>query len=396
MSVKTLNRTLATNVLCVLLLIVCFRSAPTRPMTLNEQFQSTLAELQEQYQFPGATAAYILPDGTTGAFSVGLADLELGTPMSPDSRMLAASIGKMFVGATVLALVNDRLMNLDDPVSKWLGDRPWFLRVPNNSTITVRQLLNHTSGIPNHVEDEEFVRAMRGTLRSSSKGIPPEDLIEFVLGKPPLFKAGEDWHYTDTGYLLLGLIVEEVAGGSYYEEVAGRFLEPLHLTLTTPSDRLELPGLAAGYMADENAFMLPSKTTVRPGIMAWHPGLEWTGGGFVSNSKDLVVWAKALFEGKAIEGDYIEDLLRSVPVSDDETDVGYGTGVAIHLHGPFGSNYGHGGWIPGYSSSLRYYPEHGIAIAFQINTDIGIIDHSTSVVEDMENRLIALVVNSSQ
>ena len=391
---RKLHKKLTAIVLGILLLFFIIQSAFTEPMTLDEKFQSELVKLQEQYQFPGATAAYILPDGTIGTFAVGLADLELKIPMKPNSRMLAASIGKTFVGATILALVHDSLLSLEDPISKWLVDKSWFLSLPNNSTTTVRQLLNHTSGLPNHVEDEEFIQAMRNTLQSSSKSIPPEELIKFVLNKPPLFKAGEKWSYTDTGYLLLGLIIEKITGKTYYREITHRFLEPLQLTLTTPSDRLELSGLAAGYMADENIFGLPPKTTVSSGVMAWHPGLEWTGGGFVSNSKDLVVWAKALFEGKAINGDYIDDLLQSVPISNDETDVRYGSAVAIHLHGIFGSNYGHGGWIPGYSSSLRYYPDYGIAIAFQINTDIGIVDHSTSVVKDMENRLIELVLNS--
>jgi len=106
---------------------------------------------------------------------------------------------------------------------------------------------------------------------------------------------------------------------------------------------------------------------MRSGVMAWHTGLEWTGGGFVSNSKDLVVWAKALFEGRAIEGSYLDYLLQSVPISDDDPGTRYGIAVAIHENGPLGPTYGHGGWIPGYSSSLRYYPNHGIAVAFQSN-----------------------------
>ncbi len=256
----------------------------------------------------------------------------------------------------------------------------------------MRQLLNHSSGIANHVNEERFAHAFREKWRTLANPFRPEDLIAFALDRPPLFRAGEGWYYSDTGYLLLGLIIEKVTGHGYYEEATRRFLEPLHLSLTTPSDRLELPGLSAGYMAEENAFGLPAKTTVNPGIMAWHPGLEWTGGGFVSNSKDLVVWAKALFEGRAIEGSYLDDLLQSVPISDDDPGTRYGMAVAIHKNGPLGPTYGHGGWIPGYSSSLRYYPHYGIAIAFQINTDIGIVDHSTPVIEDMENRLAEVVV----
>lgn len=363
---------------------------------MKEQFQAELDALHLQYRFPGATAAYILPDGTVEAVAVGLADVELGTPMIPESRMLAASIGKTFVGATVLALARDSLLSLDDPVSRWLGERPWFSRLPNHEQITLRQLLNHSSGIANHVDEVEFIQALRKKWQTSSNPFPPEALIEYVLDKPPLFKPGQGWYYTDTGYLLLGLIIESATGHDYYEEVIRRFLKPLNLELTTPSNRSELLGLASGYMAEENPFGLPPKTTIHPGVMAWHPGVEWTGGGFVSNPKDIVVWGKALFEGRAIKGDYLDDLFTSVPISESDSLIQYGTAVAIHKGGPFGTVYGHGGWIPGYSSSLRYYPEYDVCVAFQINTDIGIVDHSTPVIEDMEKRLAEIVITAVQ
>ena len=79
-------------------------------------------------------------------------------------------------------------------------------------------------------------------------------------------------------------------------------------------------------------------------------------------------------------------------ISDDDPDTGYGIAVAIHENGPFGTTYGHSGWIPGYCSNLRYYPKYGVAIAFQINTDIGIVDGSTQLFKDMENRLAKVVI----
>lgn len=362
--------------------------------SLHERFQAELDSLQVQYHFPGATAAYILPDGTAEVFAVGLSDVELKAAMSQDSRMPAASIGKTFVGAVVLALAQEGRLSLDDPVSKWLGDRSWFSRLPNHEIITLRHLLNHASGIPNHVEMEQFGAAFSKRWMDREQTFSPEELIEFVLDKEPLFQAGEGWYYTDTGYLLLGLIIEKVTGRTFYDEIAERFLEPLHLTLTSPSDRPELPGLASGYMSETNSFGLPPKTTSSPGVMAWNPGIEGAGGGFVSNAKDLVVWAKALYEGRAMKGDYLEDLLKSVPVSEDDSTTRYGAAAAVHEGGPFGPTYGHAGWIPGYCSSLRYYPDYGVGIAFQINTDIGIIDGSTPVMEDMEIRLAEIVITA--
>jgi len=129
--------------------------------------------------------------------------------------------------------------------------------------------------------------------------------------------------------------------------------------------------------------------------MVWHPGIEWTGGGLVSNSRDLVLWGKALFEGHAMSAPYLAELLKSVPINPGTPDIQYGLGVAIYLTGPFGPVYGHGGWIPGYSSSLRYYPDHKIAIAFQINTDIGIVDNTTNVMREMETRLAEIVISAN-
>ena len=129
--------------------------------------------------------------------------------------------------------------------------------------------------------------------------------------------------------------------------------------------------------------------------MVWHPGVEWTGGGLVSNSRDLALWGAALFSGQALTGAYLGELLKSVAISPDTPEIHYGAGVAIHRTGPFGPVYGHGGWIPGYSSSLRYYPAHGVSVTFQINTDIGIVDDTTPVIQEMEAGLAKIVISGA-
>ena len=351
---------------------------------LPEDFQAALDALQQEYGFPGATAAYVLRDGTTAVAATGLADVEAGTPMTVESRMLSASIGKTFVGATVVALAQEGVLKLDVPVARWLGDRQWFERLPNGDVMTLRHLLNHSSGLPDHVHLEDFVNAVAHQWQETQNLLSPEDLIKYVLDMPALFEAGTSWAYSDTGYILIGLVIEEVTGRSYYEEVRERFLKPFDLLLTTPSDQLLLTGLAAGYMEAENSFGFPRKTLQADGTMVWHPGLEWTGGGLVSNAGDLARWGFLLFEGHAIRGDYLTELLRRIPISPEDAGIYYGSGIAIYRSGPFGPVYGHGGWIPGYSSSLRQYPDHGVTIAFQINSDIGIVDDSTAVISEME------------
>lgn len=366
---------------------------PLAAQSLADRFQSELDALREEHGFPGATAAYILPDGTIGVAATGEADSESGRSMDASSTMLAASVGKTFVGATALALVAEGRLGLDDPIANWLGELPWIHRLANNETITVRQLLHHTSGIANHVESESFVRAFGARWSSTDSPMSPEELIAHVLDQPALFHPGEGWSYSDTGYLLMGLIIEEVTGRSYYEEVARRFLAPFSLNATIPSNRVDLPNLATGYLAADNVFDLPGRTTDSTGSMVWNPAVEWTGGGLASNPRDLVRWARVLFEGEAVAGEYLGDLLTPHPL-DEQGQVGYGLGVAIHRASPFGTALGHGGWIPGYCTSLRYYADHGIGIAFQINTDIGVMDGSPSAIDEMERRLAAVVIDA--
>jgi D-alanyl-D-alanine carboxypeptidase len=379
--------------LCLFSLLIAVKQAMAVP-DLKGQFQAVLDSLQKQYRFPGATAAYVLKDGRVGVVATGVRDLESGAPMSVQSRMLSASIGKTFVGATVIALSREGVLDLDAPVSRWLGDRPWFGRLPNHAVITLRHLLNHTSGVADHVHLASFASEVSQKWRIAGNPFTPEELIQFTLDLPALFDAGTRWAYSDTGYILLGLVIEKATGRSYYAEITQRFLKPLGLSQTSPADRRLLAGLAAGYMATDNPFGFPRKTTRADGTMQWHPGFEWAGGGLVSTSRDLAVWGSALFRGHAMSGRYLADLVDSVPVSADSADVRYGAGVAIYRTGSYGPVYGHGGWIPGYSTSLRFYVDHGITVAFQINTDVG-IDDSTPMVRDMEARLAKIVISAT-
>lgn len=355
-----------------------------------EALSDLLAELHDRYDLPGATAAIALPDGRIVTAATGFADVEAGTPMQSDTRMLAASIGKTFVAATVLSAVAEGHIDEDDLLSDHLGDRVWVDRLPNADTITIGHLLRHTSGLPDHVHLEAFGAEMARRLAAGEDALPPEGAIGFVLGAEPLFTPGEGWAYTDTGYLLLGLVIEEVLGKAYYDAVAARFLAPLALTDIIPSDRRVIPGLAVGYTVPDNPFGMPPRTMDDAGALVWDPAMEWTGGGFASTFRDLAAWGRALFTGTAMEAPYLDRLLEAVPVAPDAPDILYGAGVAIYADTPRGPVYGHGGWIPGYVSSLRHYADHGVTVAFQINTDAGIVDDRTDLVPALEAALVEL------
>lgn len=358
----------------------------------QDRLQGLLDSFRQDYGFPGATAAMALPDGSIVMAATGLADEEAGTPMTSGSRMLAASIGKGFVAMTALSLESDGVLSRSDLVSQHLGDRDWFTRLPNYGTMTVGDLLRHTSGLPDHVHLETFQSEMAARMADGSAAFTPEEAIAFVLDTDPLFPAGEGWAYSDTGYLLLGLVIEHAGGAAYYDLVEERFLTPLGLTATSPSDTPTLPGLAAGYVGEDNPFGLPQRTMDDAGRLLWDPAMEWTGGGLVSTSRDLAVWGHALFADAAMEAPYLDRLLDGVPVSSDAPGIFYGAGVAIYADTPRGPVYGHGGWIPGYVSSLRHYADHGVTVAFQINTDVGIVDDSSDLVPALEAALADLAI----
>jgi len=316
--------------------------------------------------------------------------------MTPGTRMLAASIGKTFVSATVLALESEGGLSQADPLSAHLGARPWFADLPNGDAITLWQLLRHTSGLPDHPHLPAFQQAAAARIATGAPAFTPEEVVGFVMVAERLFAPGEGWAYSDTGYILLGLVIEEVTGRPYDAVVRERFLAPLGLDDTLPSDGPNIPGLAVGYTVPGNPFGLPARTANVAGRLVWDPGVEWTGGGFASTSADLARWGQALFTGRAMAAPYLDRLLDAVPVAGDVPGIRYGAGVAIYADTPRGPVWGHGGWIPAYVSSLRHYADHGITVAFQINTDAGVIDDSTDLVPALEAALANLALGTGQ
>ena len=209
-------------------------ATPVAADTVQTRLNDLLAGFAETYSFPGATAAIATPDGIVVTAAVGLADREAGEPMLPETSLLAASIGKSFVAMTALALESEGLLARSDLVSAYLGGHEWFNRVPNHATMRVGDLMRHGAGLTDHVHLEAFQAEMARRMGSGAAAFTPEEAIAFVLDTEPLFPAGTGWAYSDTGYLLLGLVIEEVSGRSFYDLATERFLDPLDLEGTAP------------------------------------------------------------------------------------------------------------------------------------------------------------------
>jgi D-alanyl-D-alanine carboxypeptidase len=127
---------------------------------IRESIQAKLDQLHAAAGFPGATIGFVLPDGRSGSVSTGVSDLATKRPLVPTDLMLAGSIGKTFVAAVMIQLAQEEKVNLDDKIDHWFKTEPWFARLANANDITIRMLLNHSSGISNHADDDKFYQAL--------------------------------------------------------------------------------------------------------------------------------------------------------------------------------------------------------------------------------------------
>lgn len=347
-----------------------------RYAALVARFQSAVDAQRALYSVPGITAAFVLPDGRMAKVASGFADAERKLPMTPDSRMLSGSTGKTVTAAVAMKLSLQKVWSLDDKLSKYLGERPWFHRLPNADALTIRLLLQHRGGLENYYDNPRFFAWYQARVAEDPAFVPGfETLIEFVCDRPALFPAGQGFNYTDVGYLLVGLAMESATSRVYYDLAREFYLDPLALTLTSPANARSIPGLAQGYANGRNSLLLGPTMIDAAGRLTYDPSIEFTAGGFVSNAGDLARWAFALYGGRALDATAVAEMLAVPAGVTSPRFYGLGVGVFPAAAG-LPQAYGHDGYIPGYRSSMRYYPATRIAISIQVNTEDGYWEQS--------------------
>ena len=341
-------------------------AAYAQPSSLQASLQLKLDEWHKAGAFPGATLGVVLANGKTLGLAVGFSDRDSKTHMEPSDRMPAGSVGKTFAAATALQLVKEGKIGLDDRIEKYLGGEAWFTRLPNAKDITVRQLMNHTSGLVRYEFKDQFTKDLTANPEKIWK---PAELVAYLLDEKAPFEAGKGWDYSDTNYIVLGMIIEKVTGRKFYDEANRRLLKPLELTDTIPQDGPRLKGLVQGYAGPNNPFGGKDAMIV-DGKFAINPQFEWTGGGYVSTAPDLARWAKMIYEGRAFSTDLLPQVLEGVPAPILGRENKYGLGVIIRQTAA-GVSYGHSGFFPGYMTDMMYFPEQKVAVAVQVNTSVG-------------------------
>jgi D-alanyl-D-alanine carboxypeptidase len=327
-------------------------------MTLSPQTIDALETALDRSltpDIPGAAIAITSPGGSWFGAS-GTANIAAQTPLQPNDRFEIGSITKTFIAITVLQLVESGKLSLEDTVTRWL---PTSVTdgIRNADQITIRQLLQHTSGIPDYTEP--LFQQAAGDPFVLFNNWTSEQLVGLVRDRPSEFAPGTNWSYSNTNFALAGLIVESATGNSLAKEIRDRILTPLDLKDTFFATEEEVPGgYIKGYWDFDRNGSLDDITLT---------DLSWAGsaGAMVSTTADLATFTAGLFKGRLLQPESLAQMLDAIPVESPNYS-SYGLGIGT-IESPNRFWWIHRGQTLGFRSNLWYAPAEDITYVELIN-----------------------------
>ncbi|MER8038058.1 serine hydrolase domain-containing protein [Streptomyces hydrogenans] len=284
-----------------------------------------------------------------------------------DDRYRVGSITKTFTATVLLQLQAEGRIDLDDPVEKWL---PGLVRGNGHDgrKITVRQLLNHTSGVYSYTEDPGFQQKVFGPgfLEHRYDTWNPRDLVGIATSHAPEFAPGTSWSYSNTNFVLAGLVIEKVTGRPYGKAVENRIIKPLKLRATSvPGTRVNVPSPSSpAYSTLGGEPSAPVHD-----VSALNPSLAHAAGEMISDSADLQTFYRALLKGRLLPKAELRELTTTVPVSAEYPEFRYGLGISWQKLSCGTEIWGHGGGIHGSTSEAYTTRDGRHTLAANINAD---------------------------
>lgn len=312
----------------------------------------------------------------------GTADLATGRQPRADDRFRVGSITKTFVATVVLQLEAEGRLNLDDTVDHWL---PGVVEGNGHdgTKITVRRLLNHTSGIYSYTDDADFKRKAFSTdfLQHRYDTWTPQQIVRLAMTHQPTFAPGTGWSYSDTNYVLAGMVIQKATSHSYAREIEQRILRPLHMDATTlPGTRARVPGpsgRAYSKLTGELAGPAEPNSPVYD-VTELNPSLAGAAGEMISNAPDLNRFYQALLSGQLLDGRQLAKMTTTEPIEGMPT-VSYGLGL-MKIKLSCGIDvWGHNGGIQGSISQAMATTDGGHVLSLNFNGDWNV--HEQRVVE---------------
>jgi D-alanyl-D-alanine carboxypeptidase len=316
------------------------------PVSLAHELDALLEQHLFDTRAPGVAAAVVLPGQGRWYGAAGLADAHEQRPVSTGDIFRIGSITKTFTAAAVLQLAAEGKLDLSDPVDQHV---PGF---DFSHEVTLERLLGHTAGIYNYTDDPSFLAASR-------EPASPEQVIAFALEHGQVFDPGTRYGYSNTGYYLLGLVLERVEGKPYHQLIRERLLEPAGL-LDTHLD---------GYEDDHCPLVTGHLIGASEGSFDFSMTWAWAAGALASPVEELCVWADALFRGAVLEDAWRDKMLTPSPQSES---AGRAYGLGAHIAERGGRRVvGHTGSTMGFTATLFIDPETGTCVAVETNDFFG-------------------------
>lgn len=318
------------------------------------KLQTLLDDTVSNSKIPGAVMSVQTPAGYWVGAS-GKADIS-GSVMTPNTQLRVASVTKQFVSALIMKLTEDNILSLDDTVAEWLPTA----EIEGSEDMTIAALLDHTSGVPDHEGNREFwerVAAEPNAVWTT------QDVLSLIEEKAPEFPAGTQWSYTNTGYYLLGLIIEKATGNTVADEIDARFFQPLGMERTAIS---RAGTKTEPYARDYSWFdMAPHEGLID--TSEWNLSWDWTAGSAVTSAADMLIWGRELFTGSLLSKGTRELMMTpTVKLPVEEKPIYYCYGFAVQKDDRGKTVYSKDGENAGVEAKLLYYPdaERIIFVAF--------------------------------
>ncbi|MDX2528356.1 serine hydrolase domain-containing protein [Streptomyces europaeiscabiei] len=315
---------------------------------VTARLDKAVADVRREAGIPGVAVGLWMPGKGCYVRATGVADTVTRRRMTTDQFMRIGSETKTFTVTALLELVDDHLIRLGDPISRYVRG------VPNGARITLRHLAEMRSGLFPYSADSDFARAL---LSDPGRSFAPRELLAYGFRHPNTFAPGEEFQYSNTNLVLIGLVVEKVGGRPLADFIRERVLRPARLRHTLFPEGREFPEPHAhGYTNQTLSGEIEDATD-------WNPSWAWAAGALISDLHDLRRWARIVATGTLLSPQTQRERLRMLPTGFPGTS--YGLGIFDS-----GGWIGHNGSIPGYQSVTVYLPSRKATLVLLLNTDV--------------------------
>ncbi|TDV45063.1 D-alanyl-D-alanine carboxypeptidase [Pseudomonas graminis] len=340
-------------------------------MTSHSHLQAFIDHLAPDL-VPGLALAIGNSRGVIWKGAAGYVDLEQDMPAHPGCIFGVGSITKVFVAVVTLQLVEEGRIGLDRTLAQYLPV-PMLKGIANAATATIRQLLSHYSGIASWEDDALWIRDGRGEHLTPGKRWARCEPLDYIRDVGAVCEAGEDFHYSNTNYTLLGLLIEAVTSQALEQVLAQRILNPLKMTSTgfEEAEGLTVSGISRRYHWATDSFLQtagisPSYRHAGPGLLdvsASQLSVEWAAGGIVSSASDIVTFMAALKSGRLLGPTMQRQFFAWLPAQPGRQ---MGLGI-FRACTPYGPVIGHGGNVLGFSATTWWFEDTDCVLALLTN-----------------------------